>query len=127
MKWLFKFFLFICILFTAGSSHYPLSFPGHKLAYHVNISLQQYHLNDTKFTPALPVRDLRVFQIIEDEEDNISSRVKKSTQYASTLFVFLSTGALIFIFQSLVKNRFDNRLIAFNSHHRYIQLRTIRI
>ena len=127
MKWLFRFFLFICILLTAGSSHYPISFPRLQLAQQVNESLQQNHLNTTKFTPVLPVRDSRVFQLVEDEEDNISSRVKKTTQFASTLLIFLGASALIFILQSLVKILFDNRLIAFNTHHRYIQLRTIRI
>lgn len=128
MKWLTKCLLFICILLTSGSSHIPLSFTGFKLTNNDNLIIQQHRTNDAEFTSVLPEKDSFVLQIIEDDEDDISSRIKKYKQYASTLFILITSGTLPFISVRLVQLQLDNRLInAFNSPKRYIQLRAIRI
>src|SRR5688572_7610938 len=106
MKWLCKFFLFICILSTAGSGHYS---PAYALSKANIITIAKQHFSDhAKFTPVIPEKDGRVFQLIEDEEDNVTSRVKKAPLHCSLLLAMFYAGALVFLYQSNIKHQSDN-------------------
>jgi len=127
MKWLFRFFLFTCILFTTGSGLRSLAFSPYKTNFYANFNQVPDHSNQPKFTPVNPERDCRVFQLAEDEEDDLPSRIKKVSANNCFILTFFYTRALIFHPQSNVNNQSDTRLLSLNSHHRYIQLRSIRI
>lgn len=127
MKWLFRFILFLSVLSTAGSSHHLHSFSKFTSGNYVYVSEVNNHLHDLKFTPVQPVRDSRVFQIVEDEEDNTSSRVKKNTPLITSICAFFYGSLPVFKTKNTVKTSFHYAHIAFNSHPRYIQLRTIKV
>jgi hypothetical protein len=125
MMWLVRFFILLFVLLTAGSNQRTVSKSPSDL--YSNLEQQYNFLKNTKYTPLQPERDSRTFQIADNEEDDITSKVKKSAPYAILIFSFLSISGLLSIFQSRVKNRAHNSSLTLNSYPLYIQLRTIRI
>ncbi|PJJ84516.1 hypothetical protein [Mucilaginibacter auburnensis] len=127
MKWLFKFFLFIGILFATGTSRSASSFHTYSSVNFITLDEALHYQNDLKFTPVQPVRDSRVFQIVEDEEDTTTSRVKRNTALAVLACAIVYGITAIFQTQSKLKVQYQPAYLSLNSLPRYIQLRSIRV
>lgn len=127
MKWLFKFLLFIGILFATGTSRSASSFHTHSSVNFSTFDQVRAHQHELKFTPVQPVRDSRVFQIVEDEEDTTTSRVKRNTALAILICTFFYGAISVFQTQSNAKAPHQLANLSLNSLPRYIQLRSIRV
>jgi|SRR5215217_3295284 len=127
MKWLFKFLLFIGILLTTGSSRSASSFHTFSSVNFTTVDEVISYQNDFKFTPVQPIRDSRVFQIIEDEEDTTTSRVKRDTALAILVCTFVYGCLAVFQTQNIVNAPQQLAYLSLNSLPRYIQLRSIRV
>jgi len=127
MKWLFKFLLFKCILLSAGPSHRPLSSPEFRFEDRAVLIDYQPNSSNTILTSVMPERDGRVFQVVEDEEDNTTSRVKKNTSLIIFAGTFFGGNTSVFCNYNCTKTPLYYACTSFNSHPRYIQLRTIRV
>ena len=128
MKWLLKILLFTGILFATGSSRSASSFHSYDLSnYTIQDEVLPYQ-SDLKFTPVQPVRDSRVFQLVEDEEDTTtSSRVKRSTSLAILVCAFFYGSIAVFQTSNSEKVSPQSAYFPLNTLPRYIQLRSIRI
>ncbi len=127
MKWLFKFFLFIGILLATGTGRSATSFHTYTSVNFITLDEVQHYQNDFKFTPVQPVRDSRVFQLIEDEEDTTTSRVKRNTAVAILACAIVYGSINVFDTQSKLKVQYQPASLSLNPLPRYIQLRSIRV
>ncbi len=127
MKWLFKFLLFIGVLFATGTSRSAASFHTYSNINFITIDEALHYQNDLKFTPVQPVRDSRVFQLVEDEEDTTTSRVKRNTALAILVCTFFYGAISVFQTTSNAKAPYQVAYLSFDSLPRYIQLRNIRV
>ncbi len=127
MKWLFKFLLFIGILFTTGTSRSTASFHTYSDINFIALDEVQHYQNDLKFTPVQPIRDSRVFQIVEDEEDTTTSRVKKTTPAITLICAFFIGGISLLLIDKKIKEGYQSADYTLSPLPRYIQLRNIRV
>ncbi len=127
MKWLFKFLLFIGILFATGTSRSASSFYTYGSVNFSTFDEVQANQHESKFTPVQPVRDSRVFQIVEDEEDTTTSRVKRNTALAILICTFFYGAISVFQIETNAKAPHQLAYLSLNSLPRYIQLRSIRV
>ena len=127
MKWLFKLLLFIGVLFATGTSRSSASFHSYSNINFITIDEGLHYQNDLKFTPVQPIRDSRVFQLVEDEEDTTTSRVKRNTALAILVCTFFYGAISVFQTTNSTKATYQLAYLPIDSLPRYIQLRNIRV